>query len=93
MAARPDLHIAQAVVTTCANRRGHLPELTPANIGPSLMTGLDWLVFDLERTIGLRPCSAEEAHRTASLIEELLVGYKEAVAFTSCCGGSATVSS
>ncbi|MDR2983323.1 MAG: hypothetical protein LBV34_00645, partial [Nocardiopsaceae bacterium] len=46
----------------------------PHDLGPSLISGLDWIAFNIERAIGLRPATTGETDLAETLVPGLLTG-------------------
>lgn len=72
LAAWSNEDIARQVVT--AYRESHDAELcfVASDLGPSMMSGLDWLAFNVERAIGARPAEPADAVVGDGLVPELL---------------------
>jgi hypothetical protein len=49
------------------------------DLGPSLMVGLDWIAFNVERAIGVRPATPAEAQLARRLVPGLLAGLPDSV--------------
>jgi aminoglycoside phosphotransferase (APT) family kinase protein len=75
LAAWTDLDIAREVVRSYRERGGDDTAIGPPDLGQSMMIGLDWAAFNVERAIGLRAVSAQEA----SLARELVPGLLAAI--------------
>jgi hypothetical protein len=58
------------VVAAYGAAGGHVPALTPADLGAPLATSLDWIVLNAECALGLRPAPPQRRR----LAEELLPG-------------------
>src|SRR5207245_10824907 len=50
-----DVGIAHMLVDSYRDAGGEVPGFEPPDIGQSLASGLDWIAFNVERPIGLRP--------------------------------------
>ncbi len=44
----------------------------PADLGQSMMIGLDWVAFNVERAIGLRPAATAEVSLARGIVPGLL---------------------
>jgi Ser/Thr protein kinase RdoA (MazF antagonist) len=75
LAAWTDLGIAREVVRSYRLTGGDDTPIGPADLGQSMMIGLDWTAFNVERALGLRPAAATEA----SLARELVPGLLSAI--------------
>jgi hypothetical protein len=75
LAAWTDLDIAREVVRSYREGGGDDTTIEPPDLGQSMMIGLDWVAFNVERAIGLRPSGAQEA----SLARELVPGLLAAI--------------
>ena len=60
---------AGRVLATPSMRRGSSE--TP-DLGRSLVAGLDWIAFNVERAIGVRPASAAESKLAGKIVPEML---------------------
>ena len=49
-----------------------VPRREPADLGQSMIIGLDWVAFNVERAIGLRPAAAAEARVARAVVPGLL---------------------
>jgi hypothetical protein len=67
-----DLGIARAVVHAYRAPGGAVTAFEAPDLGPSLMSGLDWIAFNIERAIGLRPATLDEAELAQTLVPGLL---------------------
>jgi len=74
-----DVSIARAVVDAYRAAGGTDTAFEPPDVGPSLMVGLDWIAFNVERAIGLRPATPDEAQLARRLIPRLLAGLPDSV--------------
>jgi len=75
LAAWTDLGIAREVVRSYRLAGGDDTPIGPPDLGQSMMIGLDWAAFNVERAIGLRPAAATEV----SLARELVPGLLAAI--------------
>ncbi|HVB42420.1 MAG TPA: aminoglycoside phosphotransferase family protein [Streptosporangiaceae bacterium] len=67
--------IAREVVRSYRRAGGDDTDIDTVDLGPSMMTGLDWVAFNVERAIGARPASRAET----ALAHELLPGLLAAI--------------
>ena len=74
-----DLGVSRAVLAAYAGMGGRVPRFRPEDLGFSLTKSLDWLVFNVERAIGLRPASPEAARMGADLVPGLVDGLLRGV--------------
>ncbi len=74
-----DAGIARTVVRSYREAGGDVPGFEPPDIGQSLATGLDWIAFNVERAIGLRPATAAESALGDSLLPGLLTRLRDEV--------------
>jgi Ser/Thr protein kinase RdoA (MazF antagonist) len=74
-----DFGIAAAVVDAYRAAGGTDTAFEPSDLGPSLMVGLDWIAFNVERAIGLRPATAAETAASHRLIPGLLADLPDSV--------------
>jgi hypothetical protein len=72
LAAWTDLDIAREVVRSYREGGGDDTTIEPPDLGQSMMIGLDWVAFNVERAIGLRPAGAAETSRARELVPGLL---------------------
>jgi hypothetical protein len=75
LAAWTELGIAREVVRSYRLAGGDDTPIGPPDLGQSMMIGLDWAAFNVERALGLRPAAAAEA----SLARELVPGLLAAI--------------
>ena len=82
LAAWTDLDIARDVVRSYRAGGGDDTTIEPPDLGQSMMIGLDWAAFNVERAIGLRPSGAPEASLARELVPGLLaaIGVQAAAA-------------
>lgn len=74
-----DFEVARRVVRAYEATVGSPVDIDVADLAPSLMIGLDWVVFNIERWIGARRCTPTEREQSGRLVPDLLAGYKRAV--------------
>jgi hypothetical protein len=74
LAAWADLGIAREMVRSYREEGGDDTTIEPPDLGQSMMIGLDWVAFNVERAIGLRPAIAAEARLARDLVPGLLAG-------------------
>jgi aminoglycoside phosphotransferase (APT) family kinase protein len=67
-----DNDVAREVVRAYRASGGDDTEITSADLGPSMMNGLDWIAFNVERALGQRPASPAEVTRSQNLLTGLL---------------------
>ncbi|MHB1924858.1 MAG: phosphotransferase family protein [Acidimicrobiales bacterium] len=79
MAANTEVGLARRVVASYELATGRPVRLRPWDLGRSLMNGLDWLVFNVERSLGLRPGEPEEVELSKHLVLGLLRTYPRGV--------------
>lgn len=66
------LDIAHEVVHGYRAGGGECACIRAADLGPSMMSGLDWLAFNVDRATRRRPATAQEAALSAQLVSDLL---------------------
>jgi hypothetical protein len=64
--------IARAVVGSYREAGGADTPITPSDLGSRLMAGLDWIAFNIERALGVRPASAQEVALSNHLVPDLV---------------------
>jgi aminoglycoside phosphotransferase (APT) family kinase protein len=64
--------VSREVLRSYRQAGGDDTPIGPADLGPSLMTGLDWAAFNVERAIGLRPATEAETTLARTLTPGLL---------------------
>jgi aminoglycoside phosphotransferase (APT) family kinase protein len=69
--------IARAVVGSYRAAGGTDATIEPADLGPQLMAGLDWIAFNAERALGIRPATAQEVALGNHLVPGLLARLPE----------------
>ena len=74
LAAWADLGIAREVVRSYREEGGDDTTIEPPDLGQSMMIGLDWVAFNVERAIGLRPATGAAASLARDLVPGLLAG-------------------
>jgi hypothetical protein len=74
-----DISIAREVVRSYRRAGGDDTPFDPSDLGQSLMTGLDWVAFNVERAIGLRPAAAAETALAHKLAPQLLAAIHHEV--------------
>lgn len=74
-----DITIAREVVRSYRRAGGDDTPLDPSDLGQSLMTGLDWIAFNVQRAIGLRPATAAETALARKLTPQLLAAIHHEV--------------
>jgi Ser/Thr protein kinase RdoA (MazF antagonist) len=74
--------IGREVIRSYRQAGGDDTGIEPADLGPPLMTGLDWVAFNVERAIGLRPATAAETAQARELAPKLLQAIPGQVSVT-----------
>ena len=69
-----DFGIARTVLAAYSGAGGTVPRFRPEDLGFSLTRSLDWLVFNVERAIGLRVAPPDAARLASDLIPDLVQG-------------------
>ncbi len=64
--------LAREVARSYRDASGEEQLIEPADLGQALGSSLDWVAFNVERAIGLRPASPEEAVLAGRLVPTLL---------------------
>lgn len=72
--------VARQVVAAYRAAGGAAFTLAPSDLGVSLMSGLDWLAFNVERAIGTRPAEPAEEALGDQLVPDLLTALPGQVA-------------
>jgi hypothetical protein len=72
--------IARAVVTSYRAAGGTEAAIEPADLGPQLMADLDWIAFNVERALGIRPATAQEVALGNHLVPDLVARLPERLA-------------
>jgi len=67
-----DFTIAREIVSSYRRAGGDDTPFDPSDIGQSLTSGLDWIAFNVQRAIGLRPATAAERALGLKLAPRLL---------------------
>lgn len=80
MAGWERLDIASEVVRSYRAAGGEPDIIDPTDLGPSLMVSLDWIAFNVERAVGLRQATPEEAALGERLVPELLAQLPDQLA-------------
>ena len=74
-----DHNVSRAVVRSYRQAGGDDTGIEPSDLGQPLMIGLDWVAFNIERAIGLRPASAAESAQAHELVPQLLQAIPDQV--------------
>src|SRR5258707_501614 len=74
-----DTRIAREVVRAYRRAGGDDTPFDPSDLGQSLMTGLDWIAFNVERATGLRPATLAEMALAHELAPQLLAAIPNRV--------------
>lgn len=74
-----DISVAREVVRSYRLAGGDDTSFEPSDLGQCLMTGLDWIAFNVERAIGLRPATVAETALARKLAPELLAAIPHEV--------------
>lgn len=74
--------VSREVLRSYRQAGGDDTPIGPPDLGPSLMTGLDWTAFNVERAIGLRPATDAEATLARTLTPGLLAAIPHQVSVT-----------
>ena len=69
-----DFGVSRAVLGAYSGAGGRVPRFRPEDLGLSLTKSLDWLVFNIERGIGLRPAPPETVQMASDLVPGLVRG-------------------
>lgn len=72
LAAWHDNDVARDVVRAYRASGGDDTQITATDLGPSIMNGLDWIAFNVERALGQRPAHSAEVTRSQNLLTGLL---------------------
>jgi Ser/Thr protein kinase RdoA (MazF antagonist) len=72
-----DFEIAREVVRAYREAGGDDTPIVSADLGQPMMTGLDWVVLNVERALGQRPATRQEIVQAGELIPALLAGLPE----------------
>jgi len=72
LAAWTETAIAREVVRSYRRAGGDDTRIEPADLGQSMMIGLDWVAFNVERAIGLRPAATAEVSLARGIVPGLL---------------------
>jgi aminoglycoside phosphotransferase (APT) family kinase protein len=79
--------VSREVLRSYRQAGGDDTPVGPPDLGQSLMTGLDWTAFNVERAIGLRPATEAEATLARQLAPGLLAAIPHQVGVTMRIGG------
>lgn len=79
LASWQDFRISREVVRSYRQAGGDDTRIEPSDLGQPLMIGLDWVAFNVERAIGLRPATAAETARAHQLAPRLLEAVPDQV--------------
>jgi hypothetical protein len=74
--------VSREVVRSYHQAGGDDTPIEPPDLGQPLMIGLDWVAFNVERAIGLRPATAAETTLARKLAPELLAAIPIQVSVT-----------
>jgi Ser/Thr protein kinase RdoA (MazF antagonist) len=69
--------IARTVVRAYFDAGGLDTDIEPADLGPQLMTGLDWIAFNVERAVGTRGARPQDVALGNRLVPELVARLPE----------------
>jgi Ser/Thr protein kinase RdoA (MazF antagonist) len=72
LAAWTETAIAREVIRSYRLAGGDDTPIEPADLGQSMMIGLDWVAFNVERAIGLRPAATAEVSLARGIVPGLL---------------------
>ncbi len=72
LAAWTETAIAREVIRSYRQAGGDDTTIEPADLGQSMMIGLDWVAFNVERAIGLRPAARADASLARGIVPGLL---------------------
>ncbi|NEE03421.1 aminoglycoside phosphotransferase family protein [Phytoactinopolyspora halotolerans] len=72
MAVWHELDVAREVIRAYRDGGGADTEIRPEDFGPTLTSSLDWLVLNVERTLGLRAVTEAEADLGTRLVPRLI---------------------
>lgn len=72
-----DSRVAREVVRAYREAGGEDAAFEPSDLGPSLMSGVDWIAFNVERATGLRRADPAEVTLAGSLVPGLLAGLPD----------------
>ena len=67
-----ELPVSRAVLAAYGAAGGRVPRFDPEDLGFSLGKSLDWLVFNVERAIGVRPAPPDAARLGSELVPGLI---------------------
>jgi aminoglycoside phosphotransferase (APT) family kinase protein len=74
--------VSRDVVRSYRQAGGDDTPIEPSDLGQPLMIALDWVAFNVERAIGLRPATAAETVLARKLAPELLAAIPDQVSMT-----------
>lgn len=74
-----DFDISRRVVASYERAAGQVMQLSGDDLAPSLMLGLDWVVLNIERAVGLRPATKDEVALSTTIVPGLLAEYRHSV--------------
>jgi hypothetical protein len=69
--------IARTVVRAYFDAGGQDTDIQPADLGPQLMAGLDWIAFNVERAVGIRGTRPQDVALGNHLVPDLLARLPE----------------
>jgi aminoglycoside phosphotransferase (APT) family kinase protein len=73
------LDVAKEVVTAYCEARGEEVVIGPEDLGQRMMTGVDWIAFNVERAIGIRDVDPADADTARRIVPTLLEHLPEKV--------------
>lgn len=82
-----DMGVSRAVLDAYAGAGGRVPRFRPEDLGFSLTRSLEWLVFNIERAIGLRTAPSDTVRLADSLVPGLVEGLVRGVEMAEAVGG------
>jgi hypothetical protein len=82
-----NLAVSREVLRSYRQAGGDDTPIAPPDLGQSLMSGLDWAAFNVERAIGLRPATEAEAILARKLTPGLLAAIPHQAGVTRRIGG------
>jgi aminoglycoside phosphotransferase (APT) family kinase protein len=74
-----EFDVSRRVVAAYERAAGHAMQLSGDDLAPSLMLGLDWVVLNVERAVGLRLATKEEVALSTNIVPGLLADYRHNV--------------
>jgi aminoglycoside phosphotransferase (APT) family kinase protein len=72
LAAWKRFHVARAVIASYEAATGRQVSVNAADLGPSMLSSLDWIRFNVERALGVRSASPHEQTSSDGLVAGLL---------------------